>query len=193
MRYRPFGLTGQAVSCLTLSLGARDIAGAPLRGARILNAPVPGTGANGGFVADFPRRERTLYLLQDDRLLQCPLQVRERRNVVMLVGQVECAPLNVAQLPADIRQQARVTRLLQEAVQHQAPQGSGAVRPKLRYAHQGGMNPPIVVIHGSGLDHIGDAYRRYLEGRVREHFKLSGTPLRIEFRSSRNPFDENKV
>lgn len=93
---------------------ARDIAGAPLRGARILNAPVPGTGANGGFVADFPRRERTLYLLQDDRLLQCPLQVRERRNVVMLVGQVECAPLNVAQLPADIRQQARVTRLLQE-------------------------------------------------------------------------------
>jgi hypothetical protein len=93
---------------------ARDIAGAPLRGARILNAPVPGTGANGGFVADFPRRERTLYLLQDDSLLQCPLEVRERRNVVMLVGQVECAPLSVAQLPADIRQQARVTRLLQE-------------------------------------------------------------------------------
>ena len=86
-----------------------------------------------------------------------------------------------------------LTRLLQEAVQHQAPPRSGAFRPKLRYAHQGGMNPPIVVIHGSGLDHIGDAYRRFLEGRVREHFKLSGTPLRIEFRSSRNPFDENKV
>jgi GTP-binding protein len=83
-----------------------------------------------------------------------------------------------------------LTRLLQEAVQHQAPPRSGAFRPKLRYAHQGGMNPPIVVIHGSGLDHIGDAYRRYLEGRVRDHFKLTGTPLRIEFRSSRNPFDE---
>ncbi len=93
---------------------ARDIAGVPLGGARILNAPVPGTGNNGGFVADFPRRERTLYLLQDDRLLQCPLQVRERRSVVMLVGAVNCEPLSVAQLPPDIRQQARVTRLLQE-------------------------------------------------------------------------------
>lgn len=93
---------------------ARDIAGAPLGGARILNAPVPGTSANGGFVADFPRRETTLYLLQGDRLLQCPLQVRERRQVVLLVGAVFCEPLAVAQLPADIRQQARVTRLLQE-------------------------------------------------------------------------------
>ncbi|KOQ75497.1 usher protein [Stenotrophomonas maltophilia] len=93
---------------------ARDLAGAPLGGARILNAPVPGTGRNGGFVAEFPRRERTLYLLQDERLLQCPLQVRERRNVVLLVGAVQCEPLSVAQLPAEIRQQARVTRLLQE-------------------------------------------------------------------------------
>ncbi|UXB39506.1 TcfC E-set like domain-containing protein [Stenotrophomonas maltophilia] len=93
---------------------ARDLAGAPLGGARILNAPVPGTSANGGFVADFPRRETTLYLLQDDRLLHCPLQVRERRQVVLLVGAVHCEPLAVAQLPAEIRQQARVTRLLQE-------------------------------------------------------------------------------
>jgi GTP-binding protein len=86
-----------------------------------------------------------------------------------------------------------LTRLLQEAVQHQAPQRSGAFRPKLRYAHQGGQNPPIVVIHGNGLEHVTDAYKRYLEGRVREHFKLTGTPLRIEFKSSRNPFDDNKV
>jgi GTP-binding protein len=83
-----------------------------------------------------------------------------------------------------------LTRLLQEAVQHQAPQRSGAFRPKLRYAHQGGQNPPIVVIHGNGLEHVTDAYKRFLEGRVREHFKLTGTPLRIEFKSSRNPFDE---
>ncbi|KAG1363075.1 hypothetical protein G6F61_013920 [Rhizopus arrhizus] len=93
---------------------ARDVAGLPMGGARILNAPVAGTSANGGFVADFPRREKTLYLLQDDRLLQCPLQVRERRSVVLLVGAVQCEPLAVAQLPAEIRQQARVTRLLQE-------------------------------------------------------------------------------
>ena len=83
-----------------------------------------------------------------------------------------------------------LTRLLQEAVQHQAPRRSGAFTPKLRYAHQGGMNPPIVIIHGNGLEHVTEAYKRYLEGRVREHFKLSGTPLRIEFKSSRNPFGE---
>ncbi|HEL3822918.1 TPA: TcfC E-set like domain-containing protein [Stenotrophomonas maltophilia] len=93
---------------------AKDLAGSPLGGARILNAPVPGTSANGSFVADFPRRETTLYLLQDDRLLHCPLQVRERRQVVLLVGAVHCEPLAVAQLPPEIRQQARVNRLLQE-------------------------------------------------------------------------------
>ena len=86
-----------------------------------------------------------------------------------------------------------LTRLLQEAVQHQAPQRSGAFRPKLRYAHQGGQNPPIVVIHGTGLEHVTEAYKRFLEGRVREHFKLVGTPLRIQFKSSRNPFDTDKV
>lgn len=83
-----------------------------------------------------------------------------------------------------------LTRLLIDAVQHQAPRREGAFRPKMRYAHQGGMNPPLVVIHGNSLDHITDAYKRYLEGRFREHFKLVGTPMRIEFRSSKNPFDE---
>ena len=83
-----------------------------------------------------------------------------------------------------------LTRLLLEAVQHQAPRRAGHFRPKLRYAHQGGMNPPIVVIHGNSLDHVTDAYKRYLEGRFREHFKLVGTPLRLELRSSKNPFVE---
>jgi GTP-binding protein len=82
-----------------------------------------------------------------------------------------------------------LTRLLQEAVEHQAPKRAGAFRPKLRYAHQGGMNPPIIVIHGNSLEHVTDAYKRFLEGRFRAHFKLTGTPLRIELRSSRNPFD----
>ncbi|KGM39241.1 GTP-binding protein Der [Aquabacterium sp. NJ1] len=81
-----------------------------------------------------------------------------------------------------------LTRLLQEAVQFQQPKLAGAYRPKLRYAHQGGQNPPIIVIHGNSLEHISAAYKRYLEGRFREHFKLSGTPLRIEFKSSQNPF-----
>jgi GTP-binding protein len=83
-----------------------------------------------------------------------------------------------------------LTRLLHEAVEHQAPRRAGRFRPKMRYAHQGGMNPPIVVIHGNSLEHVTPAYRRYLEGRFRDHFRLIGTPLRIELRSGRNPFDE---
>ena len=82
-----------------------------------------------------------------------------------------------------------LTRLLHEAVEHQTPKRAGAFRPKLRYAHQGGMNPPIIVVHGNSLEHVTDAYKRFLEGRFRAHFKLVGTPLRIEMRSSRNPFD----
>ena len=87
----------------------------------------------------------------------------------------------------------QLTRLLQEAVEHQTPKRSGGFRPKLRYAHQGGMNPPIIVIHGNSLEHVTDAYKRYLEGRFREHFKLSGTPLRIQFKSSANPFDDKRA
>jgi GTP-binding protein len=83
-----------------------------------------------------------------------------------------------------------LTRLLQEAVQFQQPKRAGAFRPKLRYAHQGGQNPPVIVIHGNSLEHITDAYKRFLEGRFRTHFKLTGTPLRIEMKSTRNPFAE---
>ena len=83
-----------------------------------------------------------------------------------------------------------LTRLLLESVQFQSPQRAGMFRPKLRYAHQGGMNPPIIVIHGNSLEHITDAYKRFLEGRFRKEFVLIGTPLRIEFKSSHNPFDE---
>jgi len=83
-----------------------------------------------------------------------------------------------------------LTRLVHEAAEAQAPRREGRFRPKLRYAHQGGMNPPLVVIHGTSLDHITDSYKRYLEGRLREHFKLVGTPVRIEMRSASNPFDD---
>jgi len=83
-----------------------------------------------------------------------------------------------------------LTRLLHEAVEAQAPKRAGAFRPKLRYAHQGGMNPPVIVIHGNSLEHVSAVYKRYLEGRFREHFKLTGTPLRIEMKSSQNPFTD---
>ena len=82
-----------------------------------------------------------------------------------------------------------LTRLVHDAVEHQQPKRAGNFRPKLRYAHQGGQNPPIVVVHGNSLEHVTDSYKRYLEGRIREHFKLVGTPLRVEMKSSRNPFD----
>lgn len=83
-----------------------------------------------------------------------------------------------------------LTRLIQEAVEHQQPKRAGLSRPKLRYAHQGGQNPPIVVIHGNALDGVTEVYKRYLEGRIRAHYKLVGTPLKIELRSSKNPFTE---
>jgi GTP-binding protein len=82
----------------------------------------------------------------------------------------------------------KLTRHLLAAVQHQAPPRSGPVRPKMRYAHQGGQNPPIIVIHGSALDKVSDSYKRYLEGWFRERMGLEGTPLRIELRSGANPF-----
>ncbi|MDF1482715.1 ribosome biogenesis GTPase Der [Extensimonas sp. H3M7-6] len=81
-----------------------------------------------------------------------------------------------------------LTRVLHEAVQYQAPKRAGMFRPKLRYAHQGGMSPPVIVIHGNSLEHVADAYKRYLEGRFRKEFKLVGTPLRIEFKTSQNPY-----
>lgn len=81
-----------------------------------------------------------------------------------------------------------LTRLLLEAVQFQTPKKSGMYRPKLRYAHQGGMNPPIIVIHGNSLEHVTDAYKRFLEGRFRKEFNLVGTPLRIQIKSSENPY-----
>ena len=85
-----------------------------------------------------------------------------------------------------------LTRLLLEAVQFQTPKKSGMYRPKLRYAHQGGMNPPIIVVHGNSLEHVTDAYKRYLEGRFRKEFDLVGTPLRIEMKSSQNPYADKE-
>ncbi|MEO7742416.1 MAG: ribosome biogenesis GTPase Der [Usitatibacter sp.] len=83
----------------------------------------------------------------------------------------------------------KLTRALQAALEQQQPPMSGRFRPKMRYAHQGGSNPPIVVIHGSGLDGVKATYKRYLEGHFQKVFKLKGTPLRVELRSSVNPFE----
>jgi GTPase len=84
----------------------------------------------------------------------------------------------------------RLTRVLIDAVGRQQPPRAGLIRPKLRYAHQGGSNPPLIVIHGNALDHVPDSYRRYLERCFVEAFDLEGTPLRVQFKKGRNPYAE---
>ncbi len=87
----------------------------------------------------------------------------------------------------------KLTRALIDAVARQAPPRCGLIRPKLRYAHQGGRNPPLIVVHGNALDKIPESYRRYLEHTFREVFKLQGTPLQIQFKVSINPFAEKPL
>jgi len=82
----------------------------------------------------------------------------------------------------------RLTRTLQQAVARQAPPRAGLVRPKLRYAHQGGVNPPLIIVHGTALHGVSDAYRRFLEHFFSDAFKLRGTPLRIQFKTGANPY-----
>ena len=81
-----------------------------------------------------------------------------------------------------------LTRVLEAAIEaHQPPLVAGR-RIKLRYAHQGGQNPPIVVVHGNQTDHVPDAYRRYLVNVFRKAFDLMGTPVRVIFKGETNPF-----
>ena len=82
----------------------------------------------------------------------------------------------------------KLTRTLLTAVEKQPPPRAGKFRPKLRYAHQGGSNPPLIIVHGSALNHVPKAYQRYLENTFRKTFKLEGTPLRVEFKVSHNPY-----
>jgi GTP-binding protein len=82
----------------------------------------------------------------------------------------------------------RLTQILEDAVaQHQPPMVGGR-RIKMRYAHMGGQNPPLIVIHGNQMDHVPADYRRYLENVFRKVFRLQGTPVQIEFKSGENPF-----
>ncbi len=86
----------------------------------------------------------------------------------------------------------QLTRVLLDALQQHQPPISKGIRPKLRYAHQGGSNPPVVVIHGSHVDGVRDAYTRFLEKTFRRTFQLSGTPLRVQYKQGHNPFAEEE-
>jgi GTP-binding protein len=83
----------------------------------------------------------------------------------------------------------RLTRLLEQLVQEHQPPLVHGHRIKLRYAHQGGRNPPIIVIHGNQTEALPDAYKRYLTSRFRQALGLDGTPIRLEFRTGSNPFE----
>jgi GTP-binding protein len=82
-----------------------------------------------------------------------------------------------------------LTRVLQDAVTAHPPPMVRGRRPRLRYAHQGGRNPPIIVVHGTQAERVSDAYRRYLVNVFRERFELLGTPVRVEMRSGKNPYE----
>ena len=85
-----------------------------------------------------------------------------------------------------------LNKILSKAIQHQPPPMVGRFRPKLRYIHQGGKNPPILVIHGNNLNKVKTSYKKYLENFFRDKLKLSSTPLVIEFLESDNPFKGKK-
>ncbi|MFO7641820.1 MAG: ribosome biogenesis GTPase Der [Candidatus Competibacteraceae bacterium] len=81
-----------------------------------------------------------------------------------------------------------LTRILEDALAaHQPPLVHGH-SIKLRYAHQGGQNPPLVIIHGNRIDHVPESYRRYLSNTYRKRLNLWGTPVRVEFRGGENPY-----
>jgi len=118
---------------------------------------------------------------------QHTISARERRGVDALLRAVDHAyAAAMSRLPTP-----RLTRTLQAAVERQQPPRAGMVRPKMRYAHQGGMNPPLVVVHGSALSRVPDSYRRYLEHFFRDTFQLRGTPLRIQFKTGVNPYADS--
>ena len=112
------------------------------------------------------------------------ISAREGRGVPSLLRSVDGAyAAAMAKLSTP-----KLTRTLAAAVIRQQPPRAGMGRPKLRYAHQGGQNPPLIIIHGSALSHIPATYRRYLEHFFSAAFQLRGTPLRIQFKTGANPY-----
>jgi GTPase len=115
------------------------------------------------------------------------ISAKEERGIEAMLGSVDLAyAAAMAKLSTP-----RLTRALQSALERQQPPRAGLVRPKMRYAHQGGMNPPLVIVHGSALKHVPDAYRRYLERFFADAFQLRGTPLRIQFKTGVNPYADS--
>jgi GTPase len=117
------------------------------------------------------------------------ISARTGTGVAALLGSANAAyAAAMSKLPTP-----KLTRVLLAAVQKQSPPRAGASRPKLRYAHQGGMNPPLIMIHGNTLSQVPDSYRRYLERAFMNAFDLRGTPVKVLFKQQgRNPFAGRK-
>jgi GTPase len=112
------------------------------------------------------------------------ISAKEGKGLAPLMRSVDAAyAAAMARLPTP-----KLTRALIAAVEKQAPPKVGVIRPKLRYAHQGGVNPPRIIVHGNALDRVPESYKRYLEGYFRNQFGLRGTPMRFELRTGRNPY-----
>src|ERR1700688_956784 len=140
---------------------------------------------------NIPTEQRDLIRQQIEQRLQfadfAPLHFISARHgsgvgeLFATVRQVYAAAMRDMSTP-------ELTRVLEAAIEsHQPPLVSGR-RIKLRYAHQGGRNPPVVIIHGNQTDHVPDAYRRYLVNVYRKAFGLMGTPVRVAFRGDENPY-----
>lgn len=114
------------------------------------------------------------------------ISATEGRGINELFGSVRAAyRAAMTKLPTP-----QLTRALLAATTRQQPPRSGMVRPKMRYAHQGGSNPPVVVVHGNSLHAVPSTYQRYLEHFFRDTFQLQGTPLKIQFKTGANPYAE---
>src|SRR6476660_6003854 len=115
---------------------------------------------------------------------QHTISARDGKGIGVLLRSIdEAYAAAMSKLPTP-----KLTRALARAVEQQQPPRTGMTRPKLRYAHQGGMNPPLIIIHGTSLAHVPATYRRYLEHFFLDVFQLRGTPLRIQFKTGANPY-----
>lgn len=126
--------------------------------------------------------ERKFHFLSWARFVHISAKKKNGLNHLMRAVR-EAYDASFAKLPTP-----KLTRALLEATAQQLPARAGRVRPKLRYAHQGGQNPPVIVIHGNSLEAVSESYKRYLEGFFRDKFNLAGTPLRLEMKTSKNPY-----
>ncbi|OUV02393.1 MAG: ribosome biogenesis GTPase Der [Betaproteobacteria bacterium TMED82] len=108
----------------------------------------------------------------------------KEKNFSSLFVSVEGAyQASMADLPTN-----KLNNFLRTSQDNHPPPIKNRFRPKLRYVHQGGKNPPVIVIHGTGLNKLTADYKRYLENGFRKRFNLSGTPLKVEWKNSNNPF-----